>query len=346
MRITNLLLLSLLMSLLLGACGGENGATTDTTGENTETTTTTDETASNPITPALPANEVGYVYGMILSKQFANPQIGFTDNEKNIAKIIEGIQAGFNSDQAAIVASVQVLKTRFGNPQANVPAQPPTTQEEADNIAYNLGINLIGNLKQIEIPATAFDYAAMKEGFEAMEAGNAKYNDAQMDSLFKVFIDPYQQAYQTKMQAQQAKMQAENEAKAAVAIEEGRKFLAENAKKEGVITLPSGMQYQVIKEGSGAKPTITDKVKTHYHGTLIDGSVFDSSVERGTPATFGVNQVIKGWQEGIPLMSVGAKYKFFIPQEMAYGMRAPSPKIPAGSTLIFDVELIEINPAS
>jgi FKBP-type peptidyl-prolyl cis-trans isomerase FklB len=122
-----------------------------------------------------------------------------------------------------------------------------------------------------------------------------------------------------------------------------KKFLAENAKKPGVVTLPSGLQYLVLVEGSGPKATITDKVKVHYHGTLTNGTVFDSSVERGQPATFGVNQVIKGWQEGIPLMSAGAKYRLFIPQELAYGNRA-SGKIPAGSALIFDVELFEINP--
>ena len=123
----------------------------------------------------------------------------------------------------------------------------------------------------------------------------------------------------------------------------GAKFMLENQDKEGVISLPSGLQYMVLVKGDGPKPTINDKVTTHYHGTLIDGTVFDSSYDRGQPATFPLNGVIKGWQEGIPLMPLGSKYRLFIPQNLAYGMRAMG-KIPAGATLIFDVELLDINP--
>jgi FKBP-type peptidyl-prolyl cis-trans isomerase len=126
-------------------------------------------------------------------------------------------------------------------------------------------------------------------------------------------------------------------------IAEGKKFLEENAKKEGIIIMPSGLQYEVLTEGAGDKPALSSTVKAHYHGTLIDGTVFDSSVDRGEPLTFGINQVIKGWQEGIPLMSVGAKYRFYIPQELAYGMRAPSATIGAGATLIFEVKLLDFN---
>lgn len=127
------------------------------------------------------------------------------------------------------------------------------------------------------------------------------------------------------------------------AIKEGLAFLEENAQKDGITVLPSGLQYEVIIEGEGVKPTINDKVKTHYHGTLVDGTVFDSSVKRGQPISFPLRGVIRGWQEGIPLMSVGSKYRFYIPQELAYGMRSPSPAIPPGSMLIFEVELLEIN---
>lgn len=121
----------------------------------------------------------------------------------------------------------------------------------------------------------------------------------------------------------------------------GEAFLAENAKREGVVTTASGLQYEVIKEGKGPKPVETDKVKVHYHGTLIDGTVFDSSVDRGTPAEFGVNQVIKGWIEGLQLMPVGSKYKFYIPQELAYGSTDRG-TIKPFSALVFEVELIEI----
>ena len=123
--------------------------------------------------------------------------------------------------------------------------------------------------------------------------------------------------------------------------EDGEKFLAENALKEGVTTTESGLQYEVIKMGKGKKPAATDRVKVHYHGTLTDGTVFDSSVERGEPTSFGLNQVIKGWTEGLQLMPVGSKFRFYIPQELGYGAQAAG-SIPPYSTLIFDVELLSI----
>jgi len=121
----------------------------------------------------------------------------------------------------------------------------------------------------------------------------------------------------------------------------GEKFLEENKLREGVVTTESGLQYEVITMGKGEKPSATDKVKVHYHGTLIDGTVFDSSVERGEPITFGLNQVIAGWTEGVQLMPVGSKFRFFIPQELGYGAREAG-SIPAYSTLIFEVELLGI----
>lgn len=125
-------------------------------------------------------------------------------------------------------------------------------------------------------------------------------------------------------------------------LEEGLAFLAENAKKDGVIELPSGLQYEVIAEGEGDLPTSNDQVKCHYHGTLIDGSVFDSSVDRGEPATFPVNGVIQGWVEALQLMSVGSKWRLFIPSELAYGPNGAGAAIGPNSTLIFEVELLEI----
>ena len=122
----------------------------------------------------------------------------------------------------------------------------------------------------------------------------------------------------------------------------GEKFLAENKEKEGVITLPSGLQYKVIKEGKGAKPTETDRVKVNYRGTLIDGKEFDSSYKRNEPATFRANQVIKGWTEALTMMPVGSKWKLYIPSELAYGTRETGGDIKPFSTLIFEVELLEI----
>ncbi|ULB34843.1 MULTISPECIES: FKBP-type peptidyl-prolyl cis-trans isomerase [Proteiniphilum] len=125
-------------------------------------------------------------------------------------------------------------------------------------------------------------------------------------------------------------------------LKKGEAFLEENKKRENVITLSSGLQYKVLTNGNGAKPKATDRVKCHYHGTLINGKVFDSSVERGQPAVFGVNQVIKGWVEALQLMSVGSKWRLFIPSHLAYGEQGAGNSIEPNSTLIFDVELLGI----
>ncbi len=124
--------------------------------------------------------------------------------------------------------------------------------------------------------------------------------------------------------------------------EEGEAFLAANKAKEGVVTLPSGLQYEVLNEGTGKKPSATDRVQCHYEGTLIDGTVFDSSVRRGEPAVFGVNQVIRGWVEALQLMSEGSKWRLYIPQDMAYGANGAGEMIPPYSALIFEVELIKV----
>lgn len=136
--------------------------------------------------------------------------------------------------------------------------------------------------------------------------------------------------------------QLKNE-KAAANLKAGQEFLATNRNKPGVIELASGLQYEVIAEGAGPKPLVTNKVTCHYHGTLIDGTVFDSSVKRGQPATFPLNAVIKGWTEGVQLMSVGSKYRFFIPPQLGYGERQVSAQIGPNSTLIFEVELLGIS---
>ena len=140
---------------------------------------------------------------------------------------------------------------------------------------------------------------------------------------------------------QQEKMNANRKAKTEKLIKMGRDFLAENGKKAGIITTPSGLQYEVLKKGEGEVPQKTDKVKCHYEGRLIDGTVFDSSIKRGEPAVFGLNQVIRGWTEALSLMPVGSKWRLYIPQELGYGERQAG-QIPPYSTLIFDVELLSI----
>ncbi len=126
-------------------------------------------------------------------------------------------------------------------------------------------------------------------------------------------------------------------------LEAGLAFLEENKKRSGVVALPSGLQYEILTEGKGEKPKATDKVKCHYHGTLLDGTVFDSSVQRGQHAVFGVNQVIQGWVEALQLMPVGSKWRLFIPSDLAYGTHGAGNSIEPNSTLIFDVELLGIN---
>lgn len=136
--------------------------------------------------------------------------------------------------------------------------------------------------------------------------------------------------------------QMKNE-KAEANLKAGEAFLEANKLKPGVITLPSGLQYEVLHEGTGPKPKASNKVTCHYHGTLIDGTVFDSSVKRGVPATFPLNMVIKGWTEGLQLMNVGSKWRFFIPAALGYGSKQVSAEIGPNSTLVFDVELIDIS---
>ena len=131
--------------------------------------------------------------------------------------------------------------------------------------------------------------------------------------------------------------------KASANLKAGQEFLETNKKKAGVVSLPSGLQYEVITEGSGVKPLASNKVTCHYHGTLIDGTVFDSSVKRGQPATFPLNMVIKGWTEGLQLMGVGSKWRFFLPPQLAYGDRQTGAEIGPNSTLIFEVELLGVS---
>ncbi|MBP9216725.1 MAG: FKBP-type peptidyl-prolyl cis-trans isomerase [Agitococcus sp.] len=189
----------------------------------------------------------------------------------------------------------------------------------------------------------------------------AKSMSAQVPALdTKSYVAGFKDAYakkdpaikeadmKTVLMAFEAKVRKEAEDKqkkdAAEAVTKGATYLAENAKKAGVTTTASGLQYQVIKEGTGAKPVATDTVKVHYEGKLVDGTVFDSSIKRGEPVSFPLNQVIAGWTEGVQLMTVGSKYKFVIPANLAYGEQGGGP-IPANSVLTFEVELLEINPA-
>ncbi|MGN1243633.1 MAG: FKBP-type peptidyl-prolyl cis-trans isomerase [Alloprevotella sp.] len=192
-----------------------------------------------------------------------------------------------------------------------------------EKLSYALGMVIAHNLKGMGV--SALDNAAFAQAVsDVMGGATTTMSDAEAQRTVSEF-----------MQKQQA------EAGKAVR-EAGEKFLAENAEKPGVVVLPSGLQYTVITEGTGAKPKATDRVKCHYEGTLTNGQVFDSSYRRGEPAVFPLNGVIAGWTEGVQLMTEGAKYRFFIPYHLAYGERGAGQSIPPYAALVFDVELIEI----
>ena len=200
-----------------------------------------------------------------------------------------------------------------------------------DKLSYALGLGIGQQLAQMGV-GERISVADFSAAITDVISGNE----------LKVSHREAQTIVQDFFQQQEAKMQAERNEKGKTAKAEGEKYLAENAKKEGVVTLPSGLQYQVLREGNGRKPKATDSVKCHYEGFLIDGTVFDSSVQRGEPAVFGLQQVIAGWTEGLQLMQEGAKYRFFIPYMLGYGEGGAGQMIPPFATLIFDVELIEV----
>ena len=163
------------------------------------------------------------------------------------------------------------------------------------------------------------------------------------DVLNKAQLKLSDEEVQTVLTQYQEKLANERNASANNNKAAGENFLAENRKKEGVVTLPNGMQYKVLKEGTGPKPKSDSEVKVHYHGTHINGEVFDSSYDRGEPVSLSLAQVIKGWQEALPLMSVGSKYQFYIPAELAYGDRGAGTSIGPNEALVFDIELLGIN---
>jgi len=199
-----------------------------------------------------------------------------------------------------------------------------------DKVSYALGLGIGQQLAQMG--ATDLNVDDFAQSIKDVLSG----------SELKVSHREAQQIVQEYFAKKEQAMNAERAEMGKAAKEAGEKYLAENAKKEGVITLPSGLQYQVLKEGNGKKPTAKDSVKCHYEGFLIDGTVFDSSVQRGEPAVFGLQQVIAGWTEGLQLMSEGGKYRFFIPYRLAYGEGGAGQLIPPYAALIFDVELIQV----
>lgn len=192
-----------------------------------------------------------------------------------------------------------------------------------DKISYAIGMSMASNL--------------MNSGLRNIEVESFVKAFTEVINNESTSMSPEEanQTLQEYFSKQQEEMLNKN-------LEIGIAFLEENSKKENVVSLPSGLQYEILTEGNGPKPKATESVKCHYHGTLLDGTVFDSSVQRGEPAVFGVNQVIKGWVEALQLMSVGSKWKLFIPSSLAYGSQGAGSSIEPNSTLIFEVELLGI----
>ena len=201
-------------------------------------------------------------------------------------------------------------------------------KDQKDKFSYAIGLNIGMNFKKQNIDVnTDMITTGVKDGL----SGKPQMT---MDQIREVMMN-----FEKDLQAKQVEVGKKNEADA-------EKFLADNKKKDGVKTTASGLQYKVMKEGTGAQPKSTDNVTVNYRGTLMDGTEFDSSYKRGQPATFPVGGVIKGWTEALQLMKVGSKYQLFIPPALAYGPQSPSPSIPPNSLLIFEVELNSVQPAS
>ena len=199
-----------------------------------------------------------------------------------------------------------------------------------DQLSYALGLGIGHQLLQMNAEGLNIDDFAQAIK-DVMIGGELKMKEAEAQQMVQQFFAE-----------QEALQQAANAEKGKAAKAEGEQFLAENAKKEGVKTTASGLQYQVLRDGNGKQPKATDQVECHYEGTLIDGTKFDSSYDRGQTATFRLNQVIAGWTEGLQLMHEGAKYRFFIPYQLAYGERGAGASIPPYAALIFDVELVAV----
>ena len=210
-------------------------------------------------------------------------------------------------------------------------ADTQALESEQEKISYALGMSIGKNLKKdVEIDLDAFF-----QGVEDAHTGDALMTQKELQQIMMVFQKQMQQQKMQKMQA----AAAENKA-------EGKQFLEENQDKEGVVALESGLQYKILQEGDGPSPTASDTVKCDYKGMTIDGQVFDSSYKRGEPATFPLNGVIPGWTEALQLMKVGSKWKLFIPSDLAYGDKGAGQMIEPGSTLIFEVELLDITESS
>lgn len=218
---------------------------------------------------------------------------------------------------ASAISSLSIAQTKTST------APAPLLKNQIDSVSYAFGASIANDLKNRGV--NSLNYSMLSKAM----------NDIFTSQAALLSPEKSQETIYTFLSALEKK-------KYEGAIAEGKAFLAENKKKPGITELPSGLQYEVIKAAEGQKPQATDQVTVHYKGTLINGTQFDSSIDRGQPATFGLNQVIAGWTEGLQQMAVGSKYRFYIPYQLGYGERGAGKDIPPYSTLIFEVELLKI----
>lgn len=218
--------------------------------------------------------------------------------------------------------------------EEKAPVLETQEQKQAYALGASVGMYLTRNLEAQEKFGVNLDKETLVQGFIESLDNKSRIEKEEVQTLLVALDATVKEKQQEKM-----KLDAEN------SLAEGQKYLEENGKKEGVTTTESGLQYEVMVAAEGDKPAATDTVKVHYHGTFLNGDIFDSSVDRGEPATFPLNGVIRGWTEGVQLMSVGSKFKFTIPADLAYGPNGNPPRIPGNSVLVFEVELLEIQKA-
>lgn len=239
---------------------------------------------------------------------------------------------GYAAEEAATEPAAESTATAAAVAPEPVPSAAEgeaSLTTELEKVSYIIGTQIAGNIKKAKIEV---DVDSLAQGVrDALEGKKLALSTEEMQKVYGA----WQQRMRAKQAAEQAKAASENLAK-------GTAFLEANKTKEGVVVLPSGLQYKVIKEGTGNTPVAADRVKTHYRGTLIDGTEFDSSYKRGQPIEFAVTRVIAGWTEALQLMKEGAKWELYIPANLAYREQGSPPAIPPNSTLIFEIELLEI----
>ncbi|HEY4560567.1 MAG TPA: FKBP-type peptidyl-prolyl cis-trans isomerase, partial [Lysobacter sp.] len=292
------------------------------------------EAAAGPITAqslATPRQKASYVVGYELSQMLTPiaPDFDLASFREGVQHLIDGKPPMLTRERAMEINRV-LMQRIAARRDPNAPKAPEVSRQDVGRlVSMDLGPSLVGIKDEIDLPIV---YRALGD----LLAGQAPVLD---EATRTAVHNEFTAMVKEKMEAKRAGQSTANR-------EAGQKFLAENKAKKGVFTTGSGLQYMVLRQGSGARPKPSDRVRVNYHGTLLDGTVFDSSYDKngGQPVEFMLNQVIPGWTEGVSMMPVGAKYRFWIPSELAYGEKGAGAQIGPNSTLVFDVELLAIAP--